>query len=82
MARQKPKAAVWSTARASYVVPATVSTTTGMATTVSYMAAASEDASQPCYVQTNGFGYGWLLTKITNAALGLPANPSLPLKLL
>jgi hypothetical protein len=75
------KAVVWSGAWASYMVPATVSPTTGMSTTALYAAVSTEDASHSCYAYSVPSAHGWLLTRITNAALGLPATLVTPLKL-
>jgi hypothetical protein len=72
------KAVVWSGSWNSYMVPESVSGTTGMSTSVAFTAASIDNPT--CYAEV-GTRSGWKLVKITNAALGLPVTLSTPLKL-
>jgi hypothetical protein len=72
------KTVVWSGSWNSYMVPMTVSATTGMSTSVSFTSAALDN---PDCGGSSGTRSGWQLVKITNAALGLPTTLKTPLKL-
>ncbi len=71
------KVVYWVGSKNSFMVPANVSGTTGMATSVPISATGLDNPTCNVY---NSSSSGWLLTTITRASAGIPASFSLPLK--
>jgi hypothetical protein len=72
------KTVVWSPSKNSLMVPATVSETTGVSTSIAISALSTDDLTCKNYSPAVSTA-GWLLTTITRASAGIPATITAPL---